>query len=211
MSDTIREVAIQVSKANDFVNSTATETQQVRGEIDQLVQATNHITSVVDLIGEIAAGTNLLALNATIEAARAGAAGRGFAVVAAEVKALANQTEKATHEIAAQIGEVRLSCSTVAVSIGSIAEAMQNVERLSQAITAAINEQSAATSDIAGNASSASNSVIQIANMVSQLVDAAQRTEQVSNIVEVETQTLLRDADTVNQKVDLFLTQVRAA
>jgi methyl-accepting chemotaxis protein len=211
MSDTIREVAIQVSKANDFVNSTATETQQVRGEIDQLVQATNHITSVVDLIGEIAAGTNLLALNATIEAARAGAAGRGFAVVAAEVKALANQTEKATHEIAAQIGEVRLSCSTVAVSIGSIAEAMQNVERLSQAITAAVNEQSAATSDIAGNASSASNSVIQIANMVSQLVDAAQRTEQVSNIVEVETQTLLRDADTVNQKVDLFLTQVRAA
>jgi methyl-accepting chemotaxis protein len=211
MSDTIQEVAVQVSKASDFVQFTAAETDRAGGEIEQLVKATEHITSVVDLIEDIAAGTNLLALNATIEAARAGDAGRGFGVVAAEVKALANQTEKATREISARIMAVRSSCSTVATSIGSIVEAMQNVESLSRSIAASVNEQAVATGEIADSAGSASNCVLQVSDMVSRLVDAAHQTDEVSKTVEIETQSLLRDADTVNQKVDMFLAHVRAA
>jgi methyl-accepting chemotaxis protein len=211
MSDTIQEVAAQVTKASDFVKLTAAETKRAGGEIEHLVKATDHITSVVDLIEEIAAGTNLLALNATIEAARAGAAGRGFGVVAAEVKALANQTEKATREISARITAVRSSCSTVARSIGSIVEAMQNVESLSRSIAASVNEQAAATAEIASSAGSANNSVRQVTDMVSRLVEAAHQTDEVSKAVATETQGLLRDADTVNNKVDLFLAHVRAA
>jgi len=211
MSGTIQEIAAQVTKANDLVKFTAAETQRADDKIGQLVQATDHITSVVELIQEVAAGTNLLALNAAIEAARAGDAGRGFGVVAAEVKALANQTERATHDISARITAIRESCSTVAASIRSISEAMQDVESVSQTMAASVNEQAVATTEIASGAGSASNSVDKVAEMMLRLADAANRTDEASKTVEIETQGLLRDADTVNEKVDQFLAQVRIA
>ena len=73
---------------------------ETRTTIVALNEEVERIGAVADMIGEIAAKTNLLALNATIEAARAGDAGKGFAVVAAEVKALAMQTARSTSEIA---------------------------------------------------------------------------------------------------------------
>ena len=77
--------------------------------MQQLSAAAQQIGAIVDLITSIASQTNLLALNATIEAARAGDAGRGFAVVAQEVKSLAEQTAKATAEIASQIADIQKS------------------------------------------------------------------------------------------------------
>ncbi len=84
---------------------------------------------MVGMISGIAGQTNLLALNATIEAARAGAAGEGFAVVASEVKALAEQTAKATEEIARQIGEVQGSTAQAVTAIGGITARIREIRR----------------------------------------------------------------------------------
>lgn len=210
ISHSIQEVVEQVTRAGEFVKFTAAETHRVGEEMSQLVKAVKDITSTVDVIQDIAAGTNLLALNATIEAARAGEAGRGFGVVATEVKALANQTERATGEISARIAAVNSSCSTVATSIASIIKAMQNVESLSQAISGCVNEQAFGTGEIADSAASARRCVEEVSGMLSRLRDAANQTDEASRMAETEMQGLLRDADMVNEKVDGFLASVRA-
>lgn len=211
ISHALQEVAAQVTQASEFVKFTAAETHRVGDEMGQLVKAVQDITSAVDVIQDIASGTNLLALNATIEAARAGEAGRGFGVVATEVKALAAQTERATSEISTRIAAVNSSCSTVARSIDSIIKAIGDVEALSQAISGSVNEQATGTVEIAAGAAAARNSVEQVAEMLTRLRNAANQTDETSKMAEAEMHGLLRDADTVNQKVDRFLASVREA
>ena len=109
--------------------------------VSELSKAAGRIGDVVELINTIAEQTNLLALNATIEAARAGEAGRGFAVVASEVKALAEQTSKATDEISQQIQGIQ---SATQESVGAIREIGNTIGRMSEiasAIAAAVEEQ----------------------------------------------------------------------
>ena len=211
ISQASQEVVRQVAQASEFVNLTASETHRVGTEMAQLVKAAQEITSVVVFIHDIANSTNLLALNATIEAARAGEAGRGFGVVAAEVKSLAGQTERATHEITARIAAVNSSCSTVATSIASIVKAMSEVESLSQAITGCVNDQAAATEQIVSSATFAKDSVERVSDMLSRLRDAANQTDEASKMAESAIRGLSHDADTVNTTVDRFLATVRAA
>ena len=144
----IKEISTQITEtsriAGTAVGEAATATQTVNG----LSAAAEKIGQVVGIISEIAAQTNLLALNATIEAARAGDAGKGFAVVAGEVKALSNQTAKATDDIQAQVSQMQAETKATVEAIGRIAASIERVNSVAAIVAAAVEEQTAATREI---------------------------------------------------------------
>ena len=107
LSSSVNEISRQVQESARMASDAVGQARGTTDRVSELSKAATRIGDVVELINTIAGQTNLLALNATIEAARAGEAGRGFAVVASEVKALAEQTAKATGEIGQQISGIQ--------------------------------------------------------------------------------------------------------
>lgn len=114
------EISRQVQESARIANGAVEQARSTNERVAELSRAAARIGDVVELINTIAGQTNLLALNATIEAARAGDAGRGFAVVASEVKALAEQTSKATGEIGQQISGIQAATEDSVVATKDI-------------------------------------------------------------------------------------------
>ncbi|MCA0317273.1 MAG: PAS domain-containing methyl-accepting chemotaxis protein [Proteobacteria bacterium] len=177
LTASVGEISRQVSQARDISARAVDEAARTNEIVSGLSTAAQRIGDVVQLINTIASQTNLLALNATIEAARAGDAGRGFAVVASEVKALANQTAKATEEIGAQIGSVQGSTHEAVQAIGSIAGTIASISDISAAIASAVEEQSAVTNEMSSNMRAAAEAVSAISGSMNSIAYATSSIE----------------------------------
>ena len=156
MSASIREISETMTKSKaNAVNATA-RVEAADQQAVKLSAASQAMSGIVELIGNITGQINLLALNATIESARAGEAGRGFAVVASEVKNLANQAKHATDTISKEIEQLNGISSEVVGSLTAIKDAIASVNEFISSTAAAVEEQSAVTADMSANMQRAS-------------------------------------------------------
>ena len=212
------ELAASISEINHQVTSSASLTGRAVGSVrrtDDTVRALSdsamRIGKVVELITSIASQTNLLALNATIEAARAGDAGRGFAVVASEVKSLAQQTARATDEIAAQIAQVQQASSGAVEAIREIGGLIEEVGAITGSIAAAVEQQGAATSEIARNVQQTAANTQVVTSNISGVSRAANDTGTAATEVLNAAGDLSRQAETLSTEVSRFIVSIRAA
>jgi methyl-accepting chemotaxis protein len=193
--------------ANDAVSQARSTTERV----SELSKAATRIGDVVELINTIAGQTNLLALNATIEAARAGEAGRGFAVVASEVKALAEQTAKATGEIGQQITGIQAATHESVSAIKEISGTIEKLSEISSTIASAVEEQGAATQEISRNVQQAAQGTQQVSSNITDVQRGATETGSASSQVLSAAKSLSGDSGRLRTEVSKFLTSVRAA
>jgi methyl-accepting chemotaxis protein len=211
MASSVNEISRQVQESARMAGEAVDQARKTNDRVGELSKAAARIGDVVELINTIAGQTNLLALNATIEAARAGDAGRGFAVVASEVKALAEQTAKATGEIGQQITGIQAATQD---SVGAIKEISGTIERLSEissTIAAAVEEQGAATQEISRNVQQAAQGTQQVSSNITDVQRGAGETGSASSQVLSAAQSLSRDSNRLKHEVGEFLNTVRAA
>jgi methyl-accepting chemotaxis protein len=211
LTASVREIAGQVDQSNQMSSVAMSDADAAAGKVRGLSNAAQKIGDIVELISGIAAQTNLLALNATIEAARAGEAGRGFAVVAAEVKDLADQTAKATTEIAGQVSAIQSSTTESATAINGIAETIQRLNAISAAVAAAVEEQSAATQEIARNVQEASAGTAEVSVAITTVTRAADESSAAAGQVLQASSELSAQAATLRGELRRFLSGMRAA
>ncbi|PWE79866.1 chemotaxis protein [Bradyrhizobium sp. SUTN9-2] len=211
MSSSVREIGRQVQDSSRIASEAVSQAHATTERVSELSRAAARIGDVVELINAIAGQTNLLALNATIEAARAGEAGRGFAVVASEVKALAEQTAKATGEIGQQVGGIQAATQDSVSAIGEISGTIARLSEIASAIATAVQQQGAATQEIARNVQQAALGTQQVSSNVGDVQRGASETGSASTQVLSAAQMLSRDSNRLKLEVGKFLNSVRAA
>jgi methyl-accepting chemotaxis protein len=211
LSASIRAITEQVRSSADIARSAETEVDRSNQAVSTLQQVVARIGDVTKLITDIAEQTNLLALNATIEAARAGEAGKGFAVVASEVKALAEQTSKATEEIDRQITEMRQVADASMEATGSVAEMVQKITENTSAMSGAAEEQNLATTEIASSVAEAAQGTEGVSRSISEVSDAAGETAKLGTAMNAAVGELHEQSSSLRHAMDQFLSKVRAA
>ena len=211
MSSSVNEISRQVQQSARMASEAVGQAKATNDRVGELSKAASRIGDVVELINTIAGQTNLLALNATIEAARAGEAGRGFAVVASEVKALAEQTAKATGEIGQQISGIQAATQESVDAIREISGTIERLSEISSTIAAAVEEQGAATQEISRNVQQAAQGTQQVSSNIADVQRGATETGSASSQVLSAAQSLSGDSNRLKLEVGKFLNSVRAA
>lgn len=193
----IASIKQQFTNALEFTRSAVEQAGSAETTIGGLNTSADAIGEFSKTISDIAGQTNLLALNATIEAARAGDAGKGFAVVASEVKALAQQTAKATEEIASRIDAIQKEVQTTGGAISDVATTIKKIDEMSSEISGAMGEQEVAMQEVASN--------------VTGISEASAETSQATTETMSATAELAKQSNVLEERVDAFLAEVRAA
>lgn len=207
----IQEIGRQTVDSSNISRQAVENAEGAQIQVTQLVENSQKIGEVVNLISDIAEQTNLLALNATIEAARAGEMGKGFAVVANEVKSLASQTAKATEEIGSQIDAMQSMTTGTAEAIENIVISINSVDEVINAIASAMEEQNAATQEISNNILQVTAGAEAITLNVNGVNDAASDTGKSADFVLQAAQDLAAQSGNLRSQIDGFLNAVRAA
>ncbi len=211
LSSSIREIGRQVTNAAKTASEAVSQANRTNSTVQGLADAAQKIGAVVELINGIASQTNLLALNATIEAARAGDAGKGFAVVASEVKSLANQTAKATEEIASQITAMQSVTQEAVDAIREIGVAVSGISEIATTIASAVEEQEAATQEIARNVQQAAAGTQEVSSNIVGVTQAANQTGAAAGQVLSVSGELSRQAQALRAKIEKFIADSKAA
>jgi methyl-accepting chemotaxis protein len=211
LSASINNIAQQVTRSAEIAAKAADEARRTNIVVEGLATGTQKIGEVVTLIQNIASQTNLLALNATIEAARAGEHGRGFAVVASEVKALANQTAKATEEISAQVQEIQNSTVEAVSAIQAIGGTIAEIDGISSQIAAAVEQQGAATREIAGGVQQAASGTRDVNDSILSVTNASEEATAATTKMLEATSSLSTQSERLKAEVKTFVGSLLAA
>lgn len=211
LSASFREIGMQIGHAAKLISTTAEKVDSSDNDVQELSQSAQRVNAIVGIIRDIAEQTNLLALNATIEAARAGEAGRGFAVVASEVKALANQTAKATQDIEVHIGSIQQATTRTVSSIQEIGAQVRELNEVATVIAGATEEQGTVSQEIARNVAEAATGTGEVSKNVLGVKEASDITDDAAGEVLKLSQELAAQSSELRGQVDRLLTTMRAA
>jgi len=202
-------ISENVLRSTDIARKAVTHADQANHAVGELKDTAGQIGHVLGLITAIAEQTNLLALNATIEAARAGDAGRGFAVVAQEVKSLAGQTARATHEISEQVARVQATTESAVAAITEIGSTIAEVADITSQVAVAVDAQGQETKRIAESLDQAFIGIREIASNVHGVTTHADDTANSASVTEVVSGTMSEQAQKLSVEIRDFLTSVR--
>ncbi len=205
LSVSTKRVSEQTYASHEITDMASRAAKTASQDILNLSKVSGQIGNILEAIGGIAAQTNLLSLNATIEAARAGEAGKGFAVVASEVKALAEQTAKATSEVSSLVTQISSSTDAAVKSIDEISKRVEDVNRISAEIARAVQEQETATAEIAESAMRASESTDEARNTTEKVSAVTAATRQEVGNLEAGEKSLSASIKEFTQGIDFFL------